>query len=206
MPSVSLRKLAVLSLLEAGDAKGRPRQSINGITRLQKLLFLTWTRLPRTSPDRQIQFDMGFTPERFGPADLDLYPDLDFLIALGHIEKNPREGVASPGGPGIEEATERALSFAYLMGDEEDAGLLAEVEELDEAYSITDQGMTILHQILGQVAGPAKVVTGKVVTATKDVRREYGDWALQRLLRYVYSEYPEMTTASEIRERVLGPQ
>ena len=69
MAAISVRKLALLALLDAPDERGRPGIPIVGVTRLQKLLFLMWQGLPRISPTRDIRLDLAFRPEKFGPAD-----------------------------------------------------------------------------------------------------------------------------------------
>jgi hypothetical protein len=210
MASISVRKLAVLALLDAPDDRGR-HAPIVGVTRLQKLLFLTWTELPRVAPTRGIRMDIAFRPEKFGPADFDLYPDLEFLTALGHIE---RRVAGSPDDSGqnsaltdrsdIADATERELSYEYLMGDETVASSLALAESTEDEYQITPIGQELLRR-LGEDADQAgRQLYSRVISIADAVRKRYGSWPLQRLLRYVYTEYPEMTTASEIRERVMG--
>jgi len=207
---ISVRKFAILALLAAPDGSGQTARPIAGSTRLQKLLFLLWTGLPRVADDRQLKFDLSFQPERFGPADLGLYPDLDFLEALGHVARtrpgqradlpfvNPESSV------GIEEATERSLSFDYLMGDEEGAALLAEAEETEETLTITPQGLELLARLRATAVGRSAAVCERILELAAAVRTKFGQWPLPRLLRYVYSEFPAMTTRSEIRERVLG--
>lgn len=204
MASISVRKLAILALLDAPDAEGRVHAPIAGTTRLQKLLFLVREQLPRVSGDRLVRVDFEFEAYKFGPADLRLYQDLEFLISLEHIAKSSETNGDLLDRPGPEESTERALSFAYLMGDEDDAGLLAEAEEELEEYRITASGERLLAVLVGQASGKGRELCDRVLAASRDVKQTYSTWPLQRLLRYVYSEHPDMTTSSEIRERVLG--
>src|SRR5206468_3775204 len=96
---IGVRKLSILLLLRAPDSRGRENQPITGMTRLQKLLFLISTRVPRMSPDRPLHFDMQFVPNRFGPADMGLYQDLDFLETLGHIKRGPSRAKGRPDMP-----------------------------------------------------------------------------------------------------------
>jgi hypothetical protein len=204
MPVVSVRKLAIMALLEAPGASGEAAAPIAGVTRLQKLLFLVDRQLTGISPTRDLKFDLHFEPYRYGPADLGLYQDLEFLLALGHIAKGAAADAGNDSRPGPEESSERALSFGYLMGDEEDAELLAEAEEELEQFRITESGRQLLSSILSNVEGRARSVADRVVDAATDVKGRFAHWPLQRLLRHVYSEYPDMTTSSVIRERVLG--
>jgi hypothetical protein len=208
MARVSIRKLAVLALLAAQDDKGKPAQPIVGITRLQKLLFLTWVRLPKTSANREIDVDFAFSPERYGPADVRLYPDLDFLVTLGHVARSHSGSLEQFLGAGAalatEEATEAALTFSYLMDSERDGADLAAAENAEEAFAITPLGLRLLRHLVSDVQKKDRALAESVIGAANEVRSKYGAWPLARLLKYVYSEYPEMTTASEIRERVLG--
>lgn len=201
MPTVSVRKLSILALLAAPNDTGRPNAPVVGTTRLQKLLFLAERSLPKISGDRLIRFDFRFEPYRYGPADLHLYQDLEFLLSLGHVS-NVRARMSGSSIP--EEASERALSFAYLMGDEDDAELFAEVEGETATWEITSSGERVLQGILAGVEGRARATCDTVVEAMGEAKRAYGSWPLAKLLRYVYSTYPELTTSSEIRDRVLG--
>jgi hypothetical protein len=208
MPAtVSVRKLAILALLAAQDSRGRSAQPIYGVTRLQKLLFLVQSRLGRVSGARQLNVDFAFVPEKFGPADLDVYPDLEFLEALGHVIRRPNdEDLLGDTGtaPSLPELGEAALSYEYLMGDETDAGDLALAEHRAERFQITDRGLRALGRILESLDARGRPVAELVVDQCGQVRAEFGDWPLARLLRYVYSNFPEMTTRSEIKDRVLG--
>lgn len=202
MAEISVRKLAILAMLAAPDARGAPSAPVVGATRLQKLIFLLDRSMPKISGDRLIKVDLAFEPQRFGPADVRIYQDLEFLEALHHIRRTP----IGPSGerPGPEESTERALSFGYLMGDEEEAGLLAEAEDETFQYSITETGLQLLNRLVASTDGRSRKTCDEVLSKAAETKAMYGSWPLQRLLREVYSRFPEMTTASEIRERVLG--
>jgi len=233
---ISARKLALLLLLRASDSKGQAGQPIVGITRLQKLTFLIWKRLPRTSPRRDIMVldDFSYSAQKFGPADSELYADLDFLVALGHIRRaseipdalvakvestesaqltlddllstvgNTEEGSEASDRPGYVTATDDALNFDYLMGDEEPAADLAAGERTDDWFAITDSGLRLLNELSMRLEPADARAFDGIATVAAEVRVNYGDWPLQRLLRHVYTQYPEMTGESEIRARILG--
>ena len=181
---------------------GRP---IAGSTRLQKLVFLVQQRLVGVSESRDLRVDFAFRPNRFGPADTYLYPDLEFLVALEYVLRRPADDNSSPTRePELEEMTERELSFAYLMGSEDRAVDLAAAENIEEEFLITDRGRKFLTQLEVQLDTRDLALFRSLRSTAEEIRRKYGDWPLDRLLRYVYTEYPEYTTASEIRRRVLG--
>jgi hypothetical protein len=174
------------------------------MTRLQKLLFLVSQELGRVSLDRQLEVDFSFVPERFGPADTKLYADLDLLVALKHVKRLPDDESAESVSPSVEEATEDELSFEYLMGDEEVARDYAGVEKTEVSFIITDSGADLLKRMERDIKGKDLDLYSQLANSATEVRAQYGDWPLQKLLRFVYSKYPDMTTSSEIRGRVLG--
>ncbi len=226
---ISARKLALLLLLRAPDSKGQMARPIIGITRLQKLVFLGWTKLGRISPSREIKIDFDFRPQRFGPADSGLYADLEFLIALGHIRRSRTpvdrtESVPSTTGQlnfddlvgdaqsgervgeelSVEEATEEEISFEYLMGDEEGAADMAAGERTEEWFWITQSGLKLVEHIELHLTPRSQPTFQRLDAAAREVRSAYGDWPLRRLLQFVYSNHPDMISESEIKNRVLG--
>ncbi len=211
MATLSVRKFAILALLEGRGGDGSQMIPVVGITRLQKLLFLLSTRLPpRVSADRELRFDLDYQPQKFGPADFGLYQDLDFLVAIGHVSRAPVSAESgAPSGnwrPTVEEATEQRLSFAYLMGDEDEAASLAVAEGEEEQFDLTETGRRLVSTLVDASSPATRPLLEQIRRDANDVRRKFGNWPLERLLRYVYSEFPEMTTASVIKERVLGHQ
>ena len=236
--TISARKLALLLLLAAREASGRRVAPMVGVTRVQKLLFLVFKRLPKIAPTRLLKVDFNYVPEKYGPADVALYADLEFLVTLGLIRRGSVASVSaveapashaddqagqleldpvlfrgsepSPVGPAeepsLEEATEDDLSFEYLMGDEEPAADLAAGERKEDAFAITERGLKVLRDIELFLDAPGKRAYGQMQQACADVRAQFGTWPLQKLLNHVYSQYHDMTTASEIRDRVLGQQ
>jgi hypothetical protein len=204
MPSsIGVRKLAVLLLLNAPDSHGHEGRPIQGMTRLQKLLFLVWKDLGHVSSDRELEVDFSFEPERFGPADTKLYADLDLLTALKHVDRSDGDSDSSS-QLSIEEATEDDLSFDYLMGDEEVARDYAGVEKTEVTFRITESGIQLLKRLEAGMSGRSLELFKRLSKTAADIRKQYGDWPLEKLLRFVYSKYPDMTTSSEIRGRVLG--
>ncbi len=178
------RTLLLLQLLAAQSSPGS-KGAIQGITRLQKLLFLVEREAGIKISDGQ---DFNFTPYKFGPVSKDLYDDLEKLENLGFIE------AMTVAEPSAVELDEFGLSFEGLMGEETQEA--SETFE-ERSYSITARGLEWL-KAKAQDFGEG---------ALKEVRRvkgKYGSLSLSDLLYYVYTKYPEMTSESEIREKVLG--
>lgn len=214
---VSLRKLSILALL------GEPGEPIIGRTRLQKLLFLIQDRLAKDGilEDSEFLFDYAYEPEKFGPADIGLYQDLDFLQAMQLISIDGSMGLTQSGVPTLdsarviakgaaslpEEDEEDELSFEYLMGQKPEEYYVAESEDSDTetSYELTTNGLQTLKRIRDGLANPTQVDRfDRVIKTCAAVRSEYGQMHLKSLLRFVYKTYPKMTTRSVIKGQVLS--
>jgi uncharacterized phage-associated protein len=183
---MSLSRAELLMMLLAAPGQRHEAEPIQGTTRLQKLLFLLEHEAgvhATTGPD----FD--FTAYRFGPVSKDLYDDLEKLENLGLIEA---DAVAEASEA---ETDETNLAFDYLMGEEErESGDSFE----EKRFKLTPQGIVWLQRHVD-----ASRDSG-AMEAVRRIKGKYGSLSLQDLLRYVYTRYPSMTTASEIKSKVLG--
>lgn len=213
---ISARKVAILYLLAAPDGEGTPAAPIPHTTRLQKLLFLLKEQHLSGLDPEWWNLDFAYEAEKFGPADLDLYQDLEFLEAVGHITSGRVSSVspepsldqllaiedAEPAP--LEEVEESsALSFDYLIGGA-DSPAIIEPQETTRSYAITEKGQGFLSRLEGQ-ADAAQIAQLQLVNeGCRSVKREYSDWYLPRLIRHVYQQFPAMTAKSTIRRRVLG--
>ena len=212
--TISARKLAVLYLLDAPDPDGAEPSAIEGTTRLQKLLFLVQDKHKSSLDPKVWDIKFDYVPEKFGPADLELYQDLDFLEALGHLttgrasdlkeEELLRWAVLEDSGtPSFpEEREEEELSFEYLMSGSMDEAL-QQRSTAEKSYAIAMKGRDFLNRLesRGEVIQQSEL--SKLRDACRSVKREYGSWPLKRLLEFVYRSYPDMITESTIRDRVL---
>jgi hypothetical protein len=221
---ISARKLTVLLLLSVADAEGKTAQPILGTTRMQKLAFLVSERSRVALRDSTyFRLDFNFEPEKFGPADLDLYPDLDFLRAMRLIGWDTPEALELSSEPRIEtilafqsatkdkpallpeERGEEELSFEYLLGFEPAELLAADVEaERERQYWITENGLQLLERLRTESKGRQREEFCALEESCGDVRRRFGSWSLRRLLKYVYDNYESMTTKSMIISKVKG--
>ena len=74
-----MKKSDLILLLLYGDN----RNPIVGITRFEKLVFLTQKQVLDKSNIATVKFDFG--PGRFGPLSMEIYDELDFLKSVGMI-------------------------------------------------------------------------------------------------------------------------
>jgi uncharacterized protein YwgA len=175
----------LMMLLAAEGAQKQPAEPVQGTTRLQKLLFLVENEA-RVKPD--VGKDYDFEAWKFGPVSKELYDDLEKLENLGFLESEPVASASST------EVDEYGLSFDDLMGDERTE---SEKSLEERNYRLSPKGLEWLRQ---------KVDLNRVNPTFEKIRRvksQYGGLSLQDLLYYVYTKYPDMTSASEIRGKVL---
>jgi len=213
---ISARRATVLLLLESPDSRGEANTPIIGNTRMQKLVFLAQDRAKEKIREHSsFTFDYGFVPEKFGPADLALYQDLEFLHATGLMSVDGAEGPQFsefPAPPEMyrpahrasllpEEREENELSFEYLMGAAPQE--LSEAEAATDtgtAYAITPKGRRKLKEI--EAGLPEQRERERFIflrSVCQEVRRDFGDLPLKKLLQYVYRHHTDMTTRSTIK-------
>jgi len=172
-------------LLASPGYRGEKAEPIQGTTRLQKLLFL----LEREAGLRATQgSDFEFEPWKFGPVSRELYDDLEKLENLGLLQSEPISASSSP------ELDEYGLSFDDLMGEEEDQ---ARESSEEKQYKLTSEGLEWVQNHVD----PAN--DKEALDKIRRVKGKYGALSLQDLLHYVYTKFPDMTAASEIKTRVL---
>lgn len=179
------RDQLLMLLLAAPGYRGVEGEPIQGTTRLQKLLFLLEREaelLPAEGPDFE------FTPWKFGPVSKQLYDDLEKLENLGLLESDPISA------PSSTELDEYGLSFDDLMGDEQSQ---ARESAEEKSYRLTQLGLQWVNKHIKQKE------QRDLLDKIRRIKAKYGALSLQDLLHYVYTRYPDMATASEIKARVL---
>lgn len=176
------------------DVKDDLGEGINGITRLQKFLFL----LEREENLKPNANGFEFVAYKAGPYSAKLYDDLEFLENLGLITSEVA-GEATEG-----EAAEVEMTFEELMGEctdtEEgttsDALTTADVYE-ERMYRLTQNGKDRVEKLLQR--GEYE----NIVNGIRKIKSKFGNYSLNDLLYYVYTKYSEMATESEIKDKIL---
>jgi hypothetical protein len=183
------RRDLLLLLLGLGS-KSEVTDGLGGITRLQKYLYLL-EREEHLSPTGE---GFEFAPYKAGPYSSRVYDDLEFLENLGLISKKLSAEATE------EEASEVELAFQDLIEPDQElaerGGPEADAFE-EHRFRLTPDGAQRIKALLK--GGRYK----PVVDSVKRVKSRYGRYSLSDLLYYVYTKYPEMTTESEIKEKIL---
>lgn len=193
MGRIHRRELVLLLLGVQPD--GQIGDGIGGITRLQKLLYLL-EKEANLSPTGD---GFEFSAYKAGPYSSKVYDDLEFLENLGFIE-----GEVAAEATAAEAAEVDMLDFDELMSESPDVssptaddGYLAADAYEERRFKLTDEGTKKIEDLLQ--SGEYK----PVVEGIRRIKSKYGHYSLSDLLYHVYTKYPDMTTESEIKDKVL---
>lgn len=131
-----------------------------------------------------------FFPWNFGPFSREVYDDLTFFYLRGFIEQSK----AAP-----DETVSESLAEWDAYIDESDFTYLDQpAEDYEEVeFRLTDKGRTFVE----------KELYPRLSSAQRELLKEFKkkiQSPLRAILRYVYSTYPDFTTASQIKDKVLG--
>jgi uncharacterized protein len=169
---------AIVLLLGAGGATDRDRGRIEGITRLEKLLFL----LEKETEARDwLREDAEFAANNFGPFSAKAYQEIETLVAAGLVHDTAT----------LSDSAEDTWETEYIIG-----------EDPSEPYAtrnleLTEKGARYYQALLQELPAEADEIVTKL-------KRRFGSMPLRRLVRYVYQRHPEYTGKSVIRKQILG--
>lgn len=160
----------VLLLLRAGE----PSTSsgfINGITRLEKLLFLA---SKEQEIDKLVEDPFVFRPYHYGPYSKEVYEAVELLEEAGLVQEERFLGENQ-----LDEAEELALDVSEELG-------------VERRFRLTPAGEKVADLLASR--------TPEAFQRLSTVKKAYGNLSLKRLIRYVYSKYPEFAEKSVIKE------
>lgn len=171
----------VLLVLRASGAH------VAGITRLQKLVFLV-TQDPEYAQlvRRNEAPDVRFSPYKMGPFNADLYEAVETLQSF-----RPSLLSAAEASSGIDEVE----TSRFIEDNDLDRSEPAYGQPMPTIFRLTPQGKTLAGK-LWEIASP------DLQRAIERVVRQYGNLPLRELLRRVYTQYPQWTSRSEIRDQL----
>lgn len=171
---ISKRFHLLLLLLWSKGFTHRSAESIQGLTRLMKLLFLI--KMEGLSPYFVSDY-YTFEPYKFGPFEKDVCQDIELLIDRGIIAETFVDNVE--------------LSNNYNVN----------IEEIKNncSYALTEQGS----KLVTKLAERTKACAPEILNELEAFKQKYGVLSLHDLLKYVYTKYPEYATKSEILKDVM---
>jgi hypothetical protein len=174
----------LLALLYAGEHE--EATPIEGITRLEKMLFLLKIEEGFLSQS-ETQDTFNFVPFRMGPWSSEVYDEVDFLESLGLLEKesNLKQSPA--------DAAHDDELFNDLVLDKYQKQSSVNLDENAEIFRLTEKGKKKAKEVWSKLSVEEK---NKIIS----IKYKYNTMNLKQFLRYVYKQHPEYTTASEIKD------
>jgi hypothetical protein len=168
---------AIVLLLGAPAASPAMRGRLQGVTRLEKLLFLL-------EYERHVDLALetgSFEPHNFGPFSSKVYQALDILSAGGLLEDSAA----------LDQVPDDAWEANNLIGDTERDPYAT------RNFRLTERGQEYYEALKHELGD-------QVIRDLEDFKNRFGALPLRELIRYVYGAHPNMTTKSIIRDEVLG--
>lgn len=165
----------VLLMLAAPTKVGSAVNRVNGITRLEKLLFLVEkeTEIPDAIGKEKLQF----VPYDYGPFSKDVYQAVELLEEAELVTE-----VRVVDGKTIDS-----------MEDVDVTGAVEGDEYVERQFVLTDKG-TAVANLLGRYHPD-------VLSALSTIKDQYAARPLSSLIRHVYTTYPESAANSKIAHR-----
>ena len=177
MQHLEIDDLIVL-LLGAPTSNPALSDRINGITRLEKLIFL----VERESSFKELLAESAdFEPYNFGPFSQTVYKAVGYLSSYGLITDT---GI-------ITSSTDDAWAQHAVIGIERDDPYATRNFILSEAGKRYYRALS-------------EEIPQKLLDELAEFKNEFGSLPTRQLIRYVYRRYPDMTERSLIRDEIIG--
>jgi uncharacterized protein YwgA len=182
----------MLLLLYSPGRTESANEPIDGRTRLTKMLFLFKEEALkhfRTGTKIDDSNFYQFFPWNFGPFSRDVYDDLTFFELRGFIKRAESTEEALP------EAAAEWDRWLDLSGGDSTDDVYSEYDE--QEFKLTPKGEAFAKLLYDSL-------TAEQRRLLKAFKAKLAKTPLRAMLQYVYTNYPEQTTKSQIKERVLG--
>lgn len=168
---------AIVLILGAPTQQPALKDRLEGITRLEKLVFLLQRE---TELGQLLTEDPEFHAHHFGPFSSKIYEAVEVLKAALLLEETGRISGAS------DDAWE---AQQFLLG--------RDAEYTTRDFSLTQKGRSYYEALVS-------VLPKGAIQVASHLKDQYGSLPLRQLIRYVYQRYPSLAAESKIRDQVLG--
>lgn len=182
----------LLLLLYSPGRTAEINEPVVGRTRMVKMLFLF-------SREAMKHFRAGtsiteenfytFFPWNFGPYSQQVFDDLEFFRLRGFIDPEEADEEALP------ESAAEWQAWLSTSGTDPDDGRVTEYTE--QVYRLNKKGLAFAARLYESLSPEQRKLL-------KEFKRKTTSTPLRALLKYVYENYPDQTTKSEIRDQILG--
>jgi len=179
------RKDILLLLFYAPGINKQFGESINGVTKLTKLLYLL-KKIYKI--DKYIKKYYSFEAHKLGPFTREIYDDLDFFENLGFLESKTRGPIQLSEFYAYEEFYENSFSGMDLESISQDT-------YQDVEFRLSSKGHDFAKKMYPQVPN-------RINEACKEIKIRFGYLSLNELLKYVYQKFPNMAKRT-IRKDLL---
>lgn len=182
----------LLFLLDADE-----RAPINGAIRLMKMMFLfNQEIMPAISQKGAIVGELPqFIAYDFGPFSKDIYEQIEFFENLKFLKTSPVDAI---------EHTDEFDDWETIYGEDvldvtlKDGYRRLNIDYKSIKYEITERGDKYVQTKI------SPELSNEIKDLLTNFKRKINSITTQQLLFYVYSRYENFTTASKIKEKVLG--
>lgn len=175
----------LLALLYAPDSS-IGTAPIEGITRLEKLLFLI-KKETQLFKNNLHDKDFNFVPYRMGPWTQEVYDETDFLESLGLLNKQ------SIGKKSPEDDVHTAQLFDSMVLTKYQKNEYSPAQDVVEKFELTQKGLDAAKSVWSKMTDQEKAEIIRI-------KRAFNRMNLRQFLRYVYKKYPDYASKSEIKE------
>lgn len=166
----------ILLLLAAPTRWSEAEDRINGITRLEKLLFLIDQECEH---DTAIRNPFEFIAYHYGPYSREVYEAVE-LLEEAELVREDRAFTDSD--------LDRAEELLY-------SDMTTEIS-YERQFFLTDKGKIVAEYLAGSHP--------QLQRRIERIKNQYAGLTLQNLIFHVYSQYPDYTKRSVIRDKILN--
>lgn len=167
---------AIVMILGAPSDAPALQGKIEGITRLEKLVFLLQKESEIGS---LLTEDPAYRPDNFGPFSVKVYQAVETLAAADLITDSAE----------ISESTEDTWESSQLLGTEPDP-------YATRNFTLTTRGKKYYSVLIDELPPDTERFLAQLKT-------RFAPLPLRQLIRYVYTKYPEFTGNSLIKDDIL---
>ena len=177
----------LMALLYAPGATGKDGEEIRGITRFEKLLFLLGKE---TKFQQYLSKDFEFEAYDFGPFSVEVFDNLEALEDAGFVETR------IVGSKHRTETYDALEIESDVITDDDLLFMVADDTKKLKIYKLTTRGIKVGKTLYDSL-------TEEERRSLREKKTRFNSMPLNRLLRYIYTKYPEEAKESVIKEEVL---
>lgn len=189
---INNKKDILLLLLYSPGCNGEVNEPVIGRTRLVKMIFLLWRELrPFFKKNIELTDDdfYKFYAWNYGPFSKEVYDDIMFFELRGFIVSSFNDSEVLP------EAAEEWKDWNNLAEVGHQTDDVLEYEE--RSFEISSTKVCFVANLYEHLSHDQKRIL-------RMFKCKFSRTPLRAILRYVYTQYPEMTKNSRIAHTILG--